>query len=148
MTAFRIIDFDPGHLAQINLQEQQRRNFDEMPPDWVHVLSTAGKAVSAIVGSEIIGSAGIVKVSATAGFLWGAISQDAGPHFIALHRAAARLLATSGLERIEAVTEVDFAAGRRWLELLGFEYLGYVPKDGLHGEDHFKYAWTSARSLN
>lgn len=149
-----IIPFQPAHLAQINLQEQQRRTIAHMTPEWLQVLAQGGPAVSAVIGyglrrPVIIGSAGIVVQSADAGFLWGAISQDAGPYFIQLHRAACRLLTTPKLQRIDAVTEIDFEAGRRWLELLGFECEGRFSQDGPNGEDHFRYTWTaSRRSLN
>jgi hypothetical protein len=104
-----------------------------------------GPAVSAVVDDEIIGCGGIVVQSATIGFLWGAISQDAGPHFIHLHRAARRLLEGTRLARIEAVTEIDFPEGRRWLELLGFECECPMSEDGPNGEDHYRYAWTRVR---
>lgn len=136
-----IIPFQVEHLSQINLQEQQRRAFASLTPDWLQVLAQSAPAVSAVVDEQIIGSAGIVVQSTDAGFLWGAISQDAGPYFIQLHRAACRLLATPKLQRIEAVTEIDFEAGRRWLELLGFECEGRFSKDGANGEDHFRYVW-------
>jgi hypothetical protein len=43
---------------------------------------------------------------------------------------AVRLVEMSGLVRIEAVTEIDFQEGRRWLELLGFECEGRFSQDG------------------
>jgi len=145
----RIVPFQPEHLSRINLQGQQRRAFASLTPEWLQMLAQGGPSVSALVETRIIGSAGIVVQSADAGFLWGAISQDAGPYFIQLHRAACRLLAMPKLQRIEAVTEIDFAAGRRWLELLGFECEGRFSKDGANGEDHFRYVWTaSGRSIN
>lgn len=136
-----IIQFLPSHLAQINLQEVQRRTISHMTPEWLQVLAQGGPAVSAVVDDRIIGSGGIVVQSGDVGFLWGAISQDAAPYFIQLHRAAVRLLAIPQLPRIEAVTEVDFEAGRRWLELLGFECEGRIDADGPNGDDHFRYAW-------
>jgi hypothetical protein len=143
-----IIPFIPEHLAKINLQERQRRTISHMTPAWLQVLAQGGPAVSAVVDEQIIGSAGIVVQSADAGFLWGAISQDAGPYFLHLHRAACRLLEMPRLQRIEAVTEVDFPEGRRWLGLLGFECEGRVSQDGPNGEDHFRYVWTAGpRSL-
>jgi RimJ/RimL family protein N-acetyltransferase len=142
-----IIPFRPEHLAQINLQERQRRTISHMTPEWLLVLAQGGPAVSAVVDDRIIGSAGIVVQSEHVGFLWGAISQDAGAYFLQLHRAAVRLLDVPQLQRIEAVTEVDFPAGRRWLELLGFECEGRIPGDGPNGDDHYRYAWAPSRGL-
>lgn len=136
-----IVPFRSEHLSRINLQERQQRTISHMTPEWLQILAQGGLAVSAVVEDQIIGSAGVVVQSNDAGFLWGAISQDAGPHFVPLHRAAVRLLQMSGLARIEAVTEVDFPEGRRWLALLGFECEGRVDADGPNGDDHYRYAW-------
>jgi hypothetical protein len=143
-----IIPFRVEHLAQIkNLQEVQRSAVSDLPPKWLQLVAQANPAVSAVVNDQIIGSAGIIVSSSGTGFLWGAISQDAGPHFIAMHRAALRLLEMPRLARIEAMVECDFHEGSRWLDLLGFRFDGRVSNDGLHGEDHYRYVWTPPRML-
>jgi len=142
-----IIPFRAEHLAQIkNPQEVQRAALSDLPPKWLQLVAQANPAISAAVNDQIIASAGIIVSSSGTGFLWGAISQDAGPHFIAMHRAALRLLQMPRLARIEAMVEVDFHEGSRWLELLGFRFDGRVSNDGLNGEDHFRYVWTRPRS--
>jgi hypothetical protein len=143
-----ILPFRPEHLARIkNLQEVQRRAVSDLPPKWLQLVAQANPAVSAVVNDQIIGCAGIIVSSSGTGFLWGAISQDAGPHFIAMHRAALRLLEMARLARIEAMVEVDFDEGARWLDLLGFRFDGRVSNDGLNGEDHCRYVWTRPRML-
>jgi RimJ/RimL family protein N-acetyltransferase len=135
-----IIPFQPEHLAQINLQATQRRTIAHMTSEWLAVLAHRGPAISVIVDGEIIASGGLVLQSSRCGFVWAAFSHNAGRYFLGLHRAARRLLTLAPtLDRIEAVTEVDFAQGRRWLELLGFRCEGRLPKDGPKGDDHFKY---------
>lgn len=51
---------------------------------------------------------------------WGLIARDCGPHLLALTRAVRRWLASCPYARVEAHAEQGFAAGARWLRLLGF----------------------------
>jgi hypothetical protein len=142
-----IIPFRPEHLSQIKVvQEQQRRNLSYLTAEYLQVLAL-GPAISAVVDDRIIGCAGISAQFFGMGTLWGMIAQDAGPHFVRLHRAACRLLESTRLRRISASVEVDFQEGCRWLELLGFAREGRMAKYGLDGEDHYLYAWTGARRL-
>jgi hypothetical protein len=137
-----IIPFAPHHLAQIDLQERQRRTLLHMTGEWLQALAQ-GPGISGVVDDRIVGSGGII-VRAGIGLAWAVFSQDAGPYFIHMHRAARRLLEVAPrLELIEAVTEVDFPQGRRWLELLGFAYEGVLSKDGPDGADHFRYVRTA-----
>ncbi len=141
-----IVPFMPEHLSRIHVQEQQRRAFSHLTTEYLQVLAQ-GSAISAVVDDRIIGCAGIVGQFMGHGILWGAIAQDAGPHFVRMHRAACRLLEIQRLRRIEATTEVDFEEGCRWLELLGFQREGRMSKYGPDGEDHYLYAWTGPRSF-
>lgn len=136
-----IIPFRAEHLAQINLQAHQRSTLSHMTGEWLAVLAHGGTAVSAVLEGEIIASGGFVVQRPGVAFAWAALSQEAGRHFLALHRAARRLFAQQrSLKRIEAVSGVDFAQGCRWLELLGFTYEKRLSADGPNGEDHFLYA--------
>lgn len=49
------------------------------------------------------------------------LSADAGPHMLAITRAIRSHLDSAPFARIEMVVEKDFAAGRRWALMLGFE---------------------------
>lgn len=53
---------------------------------------------------------------------WALVSQDAGVHFAAIHRAVRRFLDVSEFRRIEAHVDVDFPQGARWMKMLGFEF--------------------------
>jgi hypothetical protein len=144
-----IIPFEPHHLSQIHLQDQQRRTISHLmtEPEYLQVL-TQGPAISAVIDDRVLGCAGVIVQFIGIGFLWAAIAQDAGAHFIRMHRAARRLLEIPRLRRIEATSEVDFAQGCRWLELLSFECEGRMKKYGPDGADHYRYAWTGPRRFD
>lgn len=136
-----IVEFRPEHLLQMKFQARQQRTLAHMTIEWLMRLAHGGPAVSVMVDGEIIACGGVLMHSAQSGFVWSVLSRDAAAHFLGLHRAARRFLATAPkLDRMEAVTEVDFPQGRRWLELLGFKCEGRIAKDGADGEDHFLYA--------
>lgn len=140
-----VIPFRAEHLSQIDVQERQRRTVSYLTAKLAGTLERGGPAISGLVNDRIIGSGGILVHERT-GFAWAVFAQDAAPYFIHMHHAARRLLKRlPKLERIEAVTEVDFLEGRRWLDLLGFECECPVRDDGLNGEDHFRYVLSSRR---
>lgn len=51
-------------------------------------------------------------------------------------------LPTLGLRRIEATARVDFPAGARWLEAIGFLPEGPMYCYGVEGETHMRFAMT------
>jgi hypothetical protein len=144
-----IISFRAPHLSQIDVQERQRRTVAHVitRAKWLSVLEHGGPAISVVVDRRIIASGGLVLQSSSSGFVWAAFARDAGRYFLKLHYAARHLLERlpPTITRIEAVTEIDFAQGRRWLALLGFEQEKRLSEDGANGEDHFLFARTRSK---
>ncbi|WP_414464358.1 hypothetical protein [Hyphomicrobium sp. DY-1] len=72
---------------------------------------------------------------------WFAMSKHSGRHMTAITRATRNVLARvpSG-ERVEATTCKGFAAGYRWLEMLGFEKEAECMKAYTPGQDHALFA--------
>ena len=142
-----IVPFELSHLAQINLQERQRRSISHLTIGYFQSLTEAGSSLSAEVDGRIIASAGLAVGFAGMGILWSAVGRGAGPHFVPLHRAARRLIEIQNMRRIEAAIECDFTNGSRWLEMLGFQREGRMTAYGLDGEDFYLYALTAKRGL-
>lgn len=138
-----VIPFLPEHVLQMRLQPRQIRLLSYELEPHIDTLNQAGPAVTAVAHGQVIGCAGVVEQGFGNGTLWGFISQDAGPHFLRLHRIGERLLRLNPLRRIESSTEVDFVQGCRWLELLGFQSEGILRQYGPDGSDHVRYSWLS-----
>lgn len=139
---FAVIPFKPEHIAQINLQEQQRGAISHLEgSDYADVLRS-GSAISVVSDDRMLASGGVF-VRMGIGTVWALFATDAGAHFLALHHAALRIIEAQRLRRIEATTETHFAQGSRWLELLGFRREGTMRKYGPAGEDHYLYARTT-----
>lgn len=61
------------------------------------------------------------EVYPTRALVWTYIGADAGPHLVAMHREAVRLLDAMPHKRIETEVDCDFEQGHRWVRMLGFE---------------------------
>lgn len=74
-------------------------------------------------------------------------SPEAGPHLLAITRAARRHLASllsAGVHRIEVTIDTDFAEGRRWAELLGFYCEGCAFDYFAPGRHAWVYGYTAS----
>lgn len=136
-----VIPFQPWHIREMRIQDKQALIISLLPDDFFDVARNLGPALSAEVDGRIVACAGIGVIKEyNSGTLWACLAQHSGRHFVRLDRCARRLLEIPRLRRIEATTEADFAQGRRWLELLGFQSEGIMRKYGPDGADHVRYA--------
>lgn len=137
----KVEPLNPGHIARLTVQPMQS--------EWLEVAKTldpAGlsKAPSVawagVVGDEVIAAAGLLDGGCGRAQAWGLISDRAGPHFTALHRAVRDGLATAPYRRIEAITAANFQPARRWVEMLGFEFEGTMRAYCSNGNDALLWA--------
>ena len=49
------------------------------------------------------------------------VGRDAGPYFVAIHKAVKRFFDVAPFERIEAHVALNFEAGHKWVKMIGFE---------------------------
>jgi hypothetical protein len=70
--------------------------------------------------------------------LWSVIAPDAP--MLRVHRAARRFVGLFANLKLVATSRCDFAAGCRWLEMLGFERAGLLERYGGDSVDHVLYA--------
>jgi hypothetical protein len=94
-------------------------------------------------GARVIACLGAHALHPGRALAWGLLSRDCGPHLLALTRAVRRWLASCPYARIEAHAEQGFAAGARWLRLLGFacETPQGMRRFTPEGRDSRLYAW-------
>jgi hypothetical protein len=80
-----------------------------------------GPAYAAIdYDGTVLALAGVAHMWAGRGGAWTLLSQDAGRRMIALTRGVQRYLDGLEYRRLEMYVDAQFAAGRRWAEMLGF----------------------------
>lgn len=97
--------------------------------------------------NRVLACGGVVKYTNARGEAWAKIDQTAREHFLKIHNAARRIIATSGFNRVEATTGANFANGCRWLKLLGFEFEGVMKKYNLDGSDMALFARIKAQNV-
>jgi hypothetical protein len=117
----RIVSYRAEHLAALVLQPAQAWLVPVVTEEYRAALERAGPAFSALADGRVLGCAGVIEHWPGRGVAWAMLAADIGPGFVALHRAARRYLDRAAPRRLEIAVQRDFAAGRRWALLLGFE---------------------------
>jgi hypothetical protein len=140
----RIEAFKAAHLERLRLQPAQAYFGREISrPEYASMLGK-GPAFTALDGDVVLGCGGAAELWAGRGCVWSLISDQAGPHMLAIHRAVAGFIKQLPYRRIEALVDADFEAGHRWIRLLKFNcetpngMAGFTPD----GRNVFLYART------
>lgn len=130
-----------GDAQRIKIQEQQKgldaymSNVD---------LDTLGENGMVWVGEDekgdIMAIAGFVPIWEGRALVWAMLSQDAGKHFIKIHKAVKKALVECPFRRVEATVDIGFKAGHRWMKMLGFKPEGYMRAYTPDGKDQMLYA--------
>lgn len=141
-----VTGFEPADLMELEPQHQQAMEFAAVG-DWrpmIEFAASQGPAWTGRIGGRVIGCAGAALLWRGRAHAWSVLGENlpraAWP---ALHKAVTRRLAqlpALGIWRLEAEHCAGFAAGRRWLELLGFEREGRARAFGPGAEDFERYA--------
>jgi hypothetical protein len=115
-----ILPFHPTHLDGLDPVE------GPLPPDRAEIAETyslLGPTFTLEHQGRILACGGVVLTSATEGRAWAVVSKEAVKFPLTLTRNARFVLDSlrrSGLETVFAEIGLDFTAGRRWAEILGF----------------------------
>ncbi len=88
-------------------------------------------AATCLHGSLPVAIGGVLELAPHRGALWGILSVHAGAYMVELHKKTLRFLAQLPYRRLEAVVALDFEAGHRWAQMLGFE------REDRHGLKYF-----------
>lgn len=127
----RIVRFRPEHMAALRLQPAQT-GFSQYLNDLEYGRALANEwTFTALDKDRVIGCGGAVEMWAGRAVLWSLLAEDAGRHFVSIHRAVSGFLSACPWRRVEASVDCEFEAGQRWIRLLGFQHegrmRGYTP---------------------
>lgn len=114
-----VIPYRPEHLLKLQLQEGQAYGQSMLTPELAASL-VGDLTFTAMADGEPIAVGGVTPLWENRALAWTFIGENAGPHFVALHRAVRRVLDLAPYRRIEADTPCEFEQGHRWLRMLGF----------------------------
>jgi len=126
MTEVRVIPFEPAHLADLDppaFGSGQLQRF-------AAAYRRSGPAFTLLEAGRALGSGGFV-LNGAEGRAWAFLSDRLRRRPALLHRTVKRalpaLMRHYGLDAVTAEAHADFAAGRRWLERLGFRHEDDLP---------------------
>lgn len=114
-----VVKFTPEHLDRLDEQEATAYLRPYLRPEHVQALA-AGQSYTALAGERVVACAGVVEHWPGRGEAWAYLDRDCRRHFLAITNAVRRFLDVCPLRRVEAVVDVEFPAGHRWVRALGF----------------------------
>lgn len=131
MAEIVFIPYRPEHLAQLRLQSAQGMlQALLLDRGYAAALAVPGLAWTGLVDGAVVGCAGFLPQTPGRCVAWALIGQEVPRHaWLAITRqvvAGMVEVRRRGFWRIEAVVHARFAAGRRWVELMGFEFEGLM----------------------
>lgn len=128
--------FKAAHLLEIEADASQALTHEDAPAVG-RAFELAGNAYTLRHNGRIVVCGGIAASDLADAHLWGVVARRVP--MVVLHRAARRLLEVyRGIGRVAATSDATFAAGCRWLEMLGFKRVRPLPEYGF-GVDHVLY---------
>lgn len=130
-----------GDTAKVDIQEAQfyMKGASEIDADF-SALSDKNLAWTFEHEGAILGVAVFMPMWENRAIALMLFSRDAGKWFARIHKVVMRFLESSGIRRVEATVDVDFQAGNRWIQMLGFEFEGLMKAYRPDGADMNLYA--------
>lgn len=130
-----------GDTESINVQSAQAYT-QGMPHTTADLtaLSDIGLAWTFEDEGQVLGIAALIPQWENRATAVALLSQDAGRHFVRIHKMILRFFKTCGIRRIDASVDVGFDAGERWMQMLGFEHEGLMRAYRPDGADMNLYA--------
>jgi hypothetical protein len=114
-----IVPYQAAHIMALQLQPGQAYCASLITDDYARSLESP-HAFTALVDGKPLMVGGVAELWSNRALLWSFIGHNAGPHFIAIHRAVLQFLERQPYKRIEAECDCGFEPGHRWLQKLGF----------------------------
>lgn len=136
----RVDPFHPHDLAAITVQAAQT----ELPADRIAhgmALAAAGPCftIRAEGRDDPLFCGGAFEQHAELASLWAVVAADAGPFMRAITRRTRWFIAKLSQRRVDTNVVADFAAGRRWVGMLGFEPEARLRDFYANGDDAMIY---------
>jgi hypothetical protein len=136
-----LVPFQIDHLRQVKARAPLELGVCLQRVDALMLL---GPAYTGMVGDQVLGCAGIVRLWPGVGEAWTIFSDEVCRHPLWLQKAVKTVIGTTmltlSLSRLQAVARADSERNCRWLQSLGFTWEGNMPKFGSDGATYARYA--------
>lgn len=133
--------FVPNHLTMMRYQDMQSGD-KAFGMEEGNVLAQVGPAITGFdEDGSVLGCAGLWLRHAGVAECWAVLSARCiGTHMVPVTRHVRRFLQERSEHRIQALVLCDWKAGRRWIEMLGFQYEGTLLRYTPNAQDCDMYA--------
>lgn len=116
-----IVPYEPAHIFQIELQEDQSHLV--LTPAHAEVYGKGHCAWTCVDASgKPVGCAGILPVWNDRGICWALLSRNVGRHMAEITRRTIEALDACPYKRLELYARPGFHQSFRWAKVLGFEF--------------------------
>lgn len=141
--------FDPRHLSMFRYQGMQSGTKSFGMEDG-NVLASVGPAITGFDDDgNVVGCAGLWLRHEGVAEAWAVLSERCvGALMVSVTRAVRRFISDRTEHRIQALVLSDWKAGRRWVEMLGFQYEGTLLRYTPNALDCDMYARAGGRYAN
>jgi len=95
---------------------------------------------SALKNNKVLACGGVAEYWPGRGEAWAIMNPDCGRDMVRIHRISQRLLDAVPFQRVEAVVDLEFKSGHKWVEMLGFQQETVLRKYRPDGGDAILYA--------
>lgn len=116
-----IVPYKAEHLMMIALQEKQQYLGPFINDELAVSLEMDDWSWTGMIDGEVIGCSGVMPIWQGRGMAWAYLSDNAGQHFIKVHKAVGKFLDNCYLKRIEMTVDCRFDQAHRWARMLGFK---------------------------
>ena len=116
-----VVPFRAEHMLALSDREDRPFVGVDLTVQQVVELENLKLGYTGLVDGKVMACAGLHVYWPGRAEAWAYVSKEAGPHMVAITRAVKAFLKLHDDKRIEAVVDLEFADGLRWIQLLGFE---------------------------
>lgn len=116
-----VVDFRRSHMEKLIEQDNVAHLGKLMGDEHYTSLENDHNSKTILIGGKPILVGGLIMHSADKGEAWAILDENCKRYFVVIHNLVRKFLKLNPLPRIEAIVEIGFGPGHRWMDLLGFK---------------------------
>lgn len=136
-----VVPFLPVHLEGLRVHDYMGHMNGIMTEEYGAALADY-PAYSCLIDGTVIACAGVYPFGVNRWTGWALMTQETAKYMLNITRAIKKFFAETDIKRIETHVRIDFKAGYRWAEMLGFknETPDGMKAWGDDGHDYYLFA--------
>lgn len=135
-----VVPYLPAHLNAIITSPYQVELAHHDLSKHADYLATFGEAFTALDNGEVVGCGGLVSGGSGRADVWAIMGALTKGKMFAVTKVVRSFLDKKNKEydRLDTIVKADFDLGKKWAEMLGFEYEATHTRFA-NGDDYYRY---------